>query len=247
MRIELFGDQTAAVTGPAYNGTETTLYARRGNLLIRATAIAPNGNPLGDVIEVVLVPLRQLIDELGVVSPQLWDELPQPSMMPAGLVPAGDQARSAATIADTFPDPAEAERLFQAWGWREHAARSFVADGPGTANGTTQFDIAVYRFADPTAVSEALPYFLDTRAEALGLSEVAAPMIGDEARAISGPVQGGQEATLYIRGGFLLLRFTAVGTGNPMADIVALLSGARRTNHTGASQPAVADRVSVQS
>jgi predicted metalloprotease len=228
IEIALFGDQSAAITGPASNGTEMTIYARRGNLLIRATAISPQGTPRADVTEVALVPLRHLINDLGIVSPALRGLLPPTPMMPAGLVPAGDQAKSAGAIADTFADPDEAGRLFQAWGWREHAARSFVAEGPGTANGTTQFDVAAYRFADPAGASQALPFFVDTRAEALGLREVAAPVAGDEARAISGPVQGGHEATVYVRADTVLLRFTAVGSGTPMADIEALLSHLRK-------------------
>ena len=241
MEIELFGDQSAAVTGPAFNGTEMTIYARRANLLIRATAIAPQGNPRADAIEVALVPLRQLINDDRVVSPDLRDRLPTAPMMPAGLVPAGDQAKSAATIADTFADPGEAGRLFQEWGWREHAARTFVAEGPGTANGTTQFDVAVYRFADEMGASQALSYFVGARAEALDLNEIDGPIAGDETRAIGGPVQGGKEATVYVRAGTLLLRFTAVGSGNPMADIEVLLSHVRkgtdpRTDHATASE-----------
>jgi predicted metalloprotease len=221
--IVLFGDQSEALFGPAYNGTEMTIYARRGNLLIRATAIAPRGDPRGDVTEVALLPLRQLIDDVGVVSPDLYTLLPTAEMMPAGLVVAADQARSAATLADSFADPQEAGRLLQAWSWREHVARSFVAAGTGTANGTTQFDVAVYRFGNEAGAAQALPYFLDARAAALNLHEIPAPMVGDEARAIGGPVQEGQEVTLYVRAGSLLLRFTAVGAGNPMADIEALL------------------------
>jgi hypothetical protein len=223
MEIELFGDQSQAVSGPGYNGTEMTVYARRGNLLIRATAISPWGDPRADVTEVALVPLRQLIDEVGVVSPLMLELLPTASMLPAGLVSAGDQARSAGTIADTFADPNEAGQLFQEWGWREHVARSFVATGAGTVNGSTRFDVAVYRFADAAGAAQALPYFLAARAGALGLSEVAAPLVGDEARAISGAIQEGHEATVYLRVDGALLRFTAVGNGNPMADIEALL------------------------
>jgi predicted metalloprotease len=222
--VELFGDQSEAVGGQAYNGTEMTIYARRGNLLIRATAISPSGNPRADATEVALIPLRQLIDHVGVVSPNMLDLLPPPAVMPAGLQPAGDHARSAGTNADTFVDPIETGERFQAWGWREHVARSFVADGPGTANGTTQFDVAVYRFADPWGASLAMPYFVDARAEALGLHEVAGLFVGDEARAIQGPVAGGQEATLYVRVGDTLMRFTAIGSGQPMADIEALLN-----------------------
>jgi predicted metalloprotease len=221
--VGLFGDQTEALGGPAFNGTEFTIYARRGNLLIRATGIAPDGDPRADVTQVALFPLRQLIDNLGVVTPGLSDALPPPAVMPAGLAPAGDVAKSAATIADTFADPDEAGRLFQSWGWREHIGRSFAAPGAGTANGTTQFDVAIYRFAEPWGASQALPYFLEARAAALDLQEIAAPLVGDEARAIAGPVEGGQEVTLYVRVANALLRLTAVGSGDPMADIEMLI------------------------
>ncbi len=51
-------------------------------------------------------------------------------------------------------------------------------------------------------------------------------LLGEEARAIGGPVEGGQEASLYVRVGDALLRLTAVGSGNPIADIEALLGRA---------------------
>jgi hypothetical protein len=62
------------------------------------------------------------------------------------------------------------------------------------------------------------------RAEALGRYDIAGPLVGDEARAIEVAVEGGQEARLYVRVGDALLRLTAVGPGNPMADIAVLLS-----------------------
>ena len=128
----------------------------------------------------------------------------------------------AGTIAATFPDVAEAERLFQDWGWRESAARVFTGSTPA---GTTRVEVSVFRLANEQAAAAALPYFLDARAEALGLSEVTAPPArADEARAISGPVEGGQEATVYIRRGRDLFRITAIGEGNPMADIAALIN-----------------------
>lgn len=66
-----FGDQAVALAGPAYNGDEVTIYARRGSILIRVTGISPDGDPTSDVIETVLVPLRQLADEPRVLSPGL--------------------------------------------------------------------------------------------------------------------------------------------------------------------------------
>ena len=221
--LGLFGDQSAALAGPAFNGAEVTIYARRGNTLIRATAIAPSGDPTDDAIELALIPLRPLIDEPRVVSPELFAILPEADEAPPGLRLAEEHARSASSLAAGFADPAEAERLFQAWGWRESASRVFVADGAGTAAGTTRFEAVVFRLADAEAAAAALPYFLEARASALELAEVAAPPVGDEARAIAGPTADGWEATVYLRVGPVLLRLTAIGPGDPMADLRALL------------------------
>jgi hypothetical protein len=221
--LGLFGDQAMALTGPAFNGNEVTIYARRGRILVRVTGITPRGDPTADVIAAVLIPLRQLVDEPRVVSPELFASLPAKSRVPSGLRLAEEHARSASTIASTFPDPSEAEGLFQSWGWRESAARVFVADGAGTAAGTTHLELSVFRLADARAAAAALPYFLDARAAALGLSEIAAPQAGDEARAIAGPTQGGREVTVYVRSGANLFRFTGIGLGDPMADLEGLL------------------------
>ncbi len=221
--LGLFGDQATALAGPAFNGDEVSIYARRGSLVVRVTAIAPNGDPTADAIEAIQVPLRQLVDEPRVASPELLAMLPPPEYLPPGLRKAEEHARSASFLASGFQDPAEAEGLFQKWGWRESAAGVYLADGAGTAAGTTRLEVVVYRLADPGAAAEALPYFLDARAAALGLAEVAAPAAGDEARAIAGAIDGGREATVYFRVGPALFRATVIGHGNPMADLEALL------------------------
>jgi hypothetical protein len=219
--VGLFADQTEAMTGEAYNGDELIIYARRGNLIFRVDGIAPNGDPTADVFEALLIPLRQLVDEPRVVSPELFSVLPDASTLLPGMTLAEEHARSAGTIATTFPNVAEAERLFRDWGWRESASRVFTGRTP---SGTTRVEVSVFRLANEQAAAEALPYFLDARAEALDLSEAPSPPArGDEARAIAGPVEGGQEATIYVRRGRDLFRITGIGAGNPMGDIEALL------------------------
>jgi hypothetical protein len=220
--VGLFADQTEAMAGHAFNGEELIIYARRGNLIFRASGIAPNGDPTADVFEAILVPSRQLVDEPRVVSPELFDVLPHVSTLLPGLTLTEEHARSGGTIAATFPDVAEAERLFQAWGWRESAARVFTGSTPA---GTTRVEVSVFRLANEQAAAAALPYFLDARAEALGLSQLASPTArADEARAISGPVQDGHEATAYLRRGRDLFRITAIGEGSPMVDIAELIN-----------------------
>ena len=219
--VGLFADQTEAMAGQAVNGEELIIYARRGNLVFRVDGIAPNGDPTADVFEAILMPLRQLVDEPRVVSPEFFDVLPDVSTLLPGLSLTEEHARSGGTIAATFPDVAEAERLFQDWGWRESAARVFTGSTPA---GTTRVEVSVFRLANDQAAASALPYFLDARAEALDLSATSAPPArADEARAISGSVEGEQEATVYIRRGRDLFRITGIGMGNLMVDIATLI------------------------
>ena len=48
------GDESAAMSGPAYNGTEYTVYVRSGADLLRVTGISPSGVPSQDVISAAL-------------------------------------------------------------------------------------------------------------------------------------------------------------------------------------------------
>lgn len=220
--VGLFGDQTEAMSGQAINGEEVTIYARRANLLLRATGIAPHGDPTTDVYEALLIPLGLLVDEPNVVSPDLFATLPQAFDLPPDLTVSEEHARSAAAIAASFPNPPEAERLFQEWGWRESAARVFTGR---TANGTHRAETVVFQFADNQSAAEALSYFLDERAEALELVETDPPPVqADEARAITGDVADGNEATVYVRRGRDLFRITAFGGDKPMADLAELFA-----------------------
>ncbi len=220
--IGLFADQTEALTGRAVNGDELIVYARRGNLVFRASGIAPNGDPTPDVFEALLLCLTPLADDPSMVSPALFAALPDATDAPEGLAPTEEHARSAATIATTFPDVAEAERRFQEWGWRESAARVFTGTAPSGGN---RLETSVFRFADDASAEQALPYFLGARAEVLGLEEtVSPPARADQARAIEGETVVGIEATAYLRRGRDLFRVTVIGGADPMADLAILLA-----------------------
>ena len=170
--VGLFADQTEAMTGQADNGDELIIYARRGNLGVPCRRHGAQRRSDGDVFEALLVPLRPLADDPEIVSPELFDVLPDVSSTLPGLILSENHARSAGTVAETFPDVAEAEALFQTWGWRESAARVFTGN---TSSGTTRVEVSVFQFQDGPAAAEALPYFLDARAGVLGLAEVTAP------------------------------------------------------------------------
>lgn len=220
--VGLFSDQTEAMAGPVANGEELIIYARRGNLVFRVDGIAPHGEPTADVFEALLTPLRELVDEPRLVSPALFATLPDVEDRLPGLDLVEVHGRSGGTIAATFPNVPEAERLFQAWGWRENAARVYVGS---TASGTTRVEVSVFRFGGERDADEALSYFLEGRAQSLGLAETAAPPArADEAQAIAGPVQGGHESTVYIRRGRDLFRITAIGTNTSLNDVAVLLT-----------------------
>jgi hypothetical protein len=223
--LGLFSDQSEAMSGSAYNGNEVTIFARRGDLVIRATGITPHGDPTADVVEAILKILVPLVDEPRVVSPELFGALPTDANMPAGLRLSEEHARSAATIAETFPDAARAEDLFQHRGWRENAVRVFTGRSDA---GTTRIEASVFRLADRDMAAQALDFFLRGRATVDGLTEVAPPNAGISGmKAISGTVAGAQEATVYFCRGANLFRLTAIGSGDPMRDVTALLSSWR--------------------
>jgi hypothetical protein len=220
--VGLFADQTEAMAGSGMDGNEFIVYVRRGNLIFRATGTSTAGDPAGDVLEALLVPLSALADDPRVVSPQFFSTLPPVSELLTGLVLTEEHARSAATIAATFPNVAEAEQFFQEWGWRENAARVFTGS---TSSGTNRIEVSVFRLADEEVASVALPYFLEARGESLGLSEFTPPpATADESRAITGAVEGGREVTVYLRRGRELFRVTAIGANDPVSDLATLLA-----------------------
>jgi hypothetical protein len=55
------------------------------------------------------------------------------------------------------------------------------------------------------------------------VGEIPGPSVGEETRALTENVSGGTEATVYLRSGECLFRFTATGNGDPMADLRTLL------------------------
>lgn len=116
----------------------------------------------------------------------------------------------------------DAERRFRDWGWRESTARVYTEH---TVNGTTRVEISVFRMANASAASEALPYFLDGRAGVLALVESEAPPANaDEARMILGTLgDGSEEATVYLGRGRDLFRITAMGQAQSVFVVATLI------------------------
>jgi hypothetical protein len=129
-------------------------------------------------------------------------------------------------IAETFLDPGAALEDLTAWGWTENAYWTFVLPDEQTADGPPRasVELSLRRFASADGVAAALPYFLDARAEALGLVEVPVEIADGRGRALRGSVEAGAEFTIFVPAGDTLVRVTAVsrvGDPRPYAEEAA--------------------------
>lgn len=153
--------------------------------------------------------------------------LPTEEQVPEGLFMIQDGSRSLEDVTSGFSDPAAATARFTAWGWQRNLIRAFhtpagAAPDPNAIDGIY---VSVHEFGSPPAAAEALDYSLVVHAEAATtLDEVDAPPLGDDARALYGPLPYGNEITLYVQQGTLLIRLSASSPeGDPRAEAIALV------------------------
>jgi hypothetical protein len=146
----------------------------------------------------------------------LLDLLPAASEIGPGFVVTENRSRPLDEQASGFADAGQAAQSLAAWGWQENAFKVFesseMTDGGKPA---ATVDISLTRFATAQDAALALPYFVQDRAAVLGQREAPqAQRVGDETRALSGPVDGGEDLTFYVRSGPLLLRISATSATN---------------------------------
>ena len=146
--------------------------------------------------------------------------LPSTSEIPPGLTLESEGALTADAMPLTFPVPAEARDRLANWEWQENAYRSFVAAGGRPPGAPSAVEISLHRFASDGGAAAAMPYFAEARAEARGLSLVPSESTPPAETAVIGKVAEGNEATLYVRLGNVLVRVTVVVPDGP-ADYVA--------------------------
>lgn len=216
------GDYQTALRGPAVNGTEYTLYASRGPLLIRVTAVSPSGTPAANVEAVAQGIVAGSASPSSAAPPRIAHLLPStlPVAHAACFETRADQVLTFDELVSRFGDPEDAASHLRGWGWLTGAYREFTCDTPPDGE-AGWLDISVHRFADAAAAQEAARYFADTRASAMSLIRGAAPPLGDLATAVTGPTPHGKEFTLYVSRGPLLIRVTGVSTsGIPFANVL---------------------------
>lgn len=166
-------------------------------------------------IVVGIIVLVAGISAVGVAAQDtsLRDLLPAADDIGPGFTVVDDRARTLGEQATGFANADDAAGRLAAWAWQENVFRVFQATDltPDGAPAAT-VDISLTRFANAADASLAMPYFLQDRAAVLGQREVpvsSATPLGDEARALSGPVEGGDDVTLYVRSRALLIRVSA--------------------------------------
>jgi hypothetical protein len=208
---------------------------------------------------VSIVALLLLIDSVPAVTVSaqdrsLRDLLPTAADLGPAFVVIDDRTRTLAEQATGFANADEAARLLAGWEWQENVFRVIqnVESTPTGAPSAT-LDISLTRFANAEGAALALPYFLSDRAAALAQYEVKSQnltprSIGDEARVLSGPVDRGDDTTLYVRTGALLLRLSLTSTSMVPAlsleeiarGIVARATGQSPAGAVTVMQPATA-------
>jgi hypothetical protein len=208
---------------------------------------------------VSIVALLLLIDSVPAVTVSaqdrsLRDLLPTAADLGPAFVVIDDRTRTLAEQATGFANADEAARLLAGWEWQENVFRVIqnVESTPTGAPSAT-LDISLTRFANAEGAALALPYFLSDRAAVLAQYEVKSQnltprSIGDEARVLSGPVDGGDDTTLYVRTGALLLRLSLTSTSMVPAlsleeiarGIVARATGQSPAGAVTVMQPATA-------
>lgn len=193
---------------------------------------------VGALLLLLAVPLLASVDgaSLQVATPPLSASpspvpeialvLPTEEQVPPGLVMIEDGARSLEDVTSGFSDPAAAAERFTAWGWQRNLIRAFHTP-EGAASDPTAIDgiyVSVHEFGTPPSAAEALDYSLAVHAETATLDEVDAPPLGDYARALYGPLPYGNEITLYVQQGNVLIRISASSPeGDPRAEAIALV------------------------
>ena len=174
---------------------------------------------------VALLLLFGSIPAVSVTAQQssLLDLLPSAAEVGPAFVVVDNHTRTLAEQASGFANADEAARLLAGWDWQENVFQVFqTAESTPTGAPLATLDISLTRFANAEGAALALPYFLSDRAAVLAQHEVKSQNlsprpIGDETRVLSGPVEGGDDTTLYVRTGALLLRLSLTTTSGAPA------------------------------
>jgi hypothetical protein len=157
--------------------------------------------------------------------------LPDTTEVPLELELESDGAIMAEAMSLTFPAPAEAQERLARWGWQEHASRRFIDAGEPVLGRPSFVEISLHQFAFEAGAVAALPYFAEARAEARGLSVVPVEAIQPDEAVVVGQGAEGNEFTLFVRLGNVLVRVTAVTPDSSAEDVAREVANVVVTKH----------------
>ncbi len=147
--------------------------------------------------------------------PLTW---PTAKQVPAGLELTGDGDRSLTEVVSSFSDPVATRKQFIAWGWQRNHVRTFHAP-KGQFRAQDKIDgvyISVHVFGSRDSAGAALDSLFRVLATDTRFKEIPVDPLGERSRELYGKVAYGNEVTLYVQQGNLLIRLTASSpTGDP--------------------------------
>jgi hypothetical protein len=146
----------------------------------------------------------------------LVDLLPAAAAIGPTFVVTENRSRTLDDQASGFANAGDAARSLADWDWQANAFRVYQSSElTNSGQPVATVNISLTRFATADGARLAMPYFVQDRAAILGQREAAqAQRVGDETRVLSGPVDGGEDITFYVRSGPLLLRISATSATN---------------------------------
>jgi S1-C subfamily serine protease len=164
------GEHAVALAGPASNGSEFTIYASQGPVLLRVTGVSPSGIPFSNVLTVAPSILAGQ-QEPPPPSTTVPSVLPASAYLPAS--PAVNHAEcfrvlasgtySYGEVADALQPTGLTRPEVDRLGWLDGAYIVFVCNAPPSGR-ASQIDVVIHRFRDGSSAQQALPYFSTTYA-----------------------------------------------------------------------------------
>lgn len=163
--------------------------------------------------------------------------------VPSGLVTIQDGERTLDDVASGFSDPEATIDQFVEWGWQRNVVRAFhlpedVDAGPGQIDGIY---MSVHEFGSPQAAADALDYSIEVHAAGADFEELPDVQLGDYSRALYGEMSYGDEVTLYVQQGNMLIRLSAASPeGDPTEEATELMQTALDSQTTPNATPTAA-------
>ncbi|MBA2247085.1 MAG: hypothetical protein H0W23_03070 [Chloroflexia bacterium] len=152
--------------------------------------------------------------------------LPTEAQVPPDLAMTEDRARTLDEVTANFADPAAARQQFVEWGWQRNLIRAFHTpeDAPVAPELIDGIYVSVHEFGTPEFAAEALDYSFGVQAADGSLAEIPIDPLGETSRALYGTLSYGNEVTIYVQQGNLLIRLSASAPeGDPRAQAIDLM------------------------